>query len=107
LLAVLQDLGELDGVCTFCEMAVPLVSRIAESLGLSSNSPAAVDAARDKHSTRAKMAAAGLPTPRNMLVQQPSDLKPAAELVKFPAGDPTHFCCFEQNTQQKGTLRWL
>ncbi|KAA6416926.1 MAG: glutathione synthetase ATP-binding domain [Trebouxia sp. A1-2] len=82
---VQKDLGELDGVCTFCEMAVPLVSRIAESLGLSGNSPAAVDAARDKHSTRAKMAAAGLPTPRNMLVQQPSDLKPAAEMVKFPA----------------------
>ncbi len=88
-------------------MAVPLVSRIAESLGLSGNSPAAVDAARDKHSTRAKMAAAGLPTPRNMLVQQPSDLKPAAEMVKFPAGEPFHFCCFEQNSQQEGAVGWL
>ena len=88
-------------------MAVPLVSRIAESLGLSCNSPGAVDAARDKHSTRAKMAAAGLPTPRNMLVQQPSDLKPAAEMVKFPAGEPIHFCCIEQNTQQEGPLGWL
>ncbi len=105
--AVLQDLGELDGVCTFCEMAVPLVSRIAESLGLSGNSPAVVDAARDKHSTRAKMAAAGLPTPRNMLVQQPSDLKPAAEMVKFPAGEPIHFCRFEQNIQQEGSLGLL
>lgn len=107
LFAVLQDLGELDGVCTFCEMAVPLVSRIAESLGLSSNSPDAVDAARDKHSTRAKMAAAGLPTPRNMLVQQPSDLQPAAEMVKFPAGEHNHFCLFEQNTQQEGSHEWL
>lgn len=102
--AALQDLGELDGVCTFCEMAVPLVSRIAESLGLSGNSPDAVDAARDKHSTRAKMAAAGLPTPRNMLVQQPSDLKPAADMVKFPAGEPNHFCRSEQNTQQEDSL---
>lgn len=33
---------------TFCEMAVPLVARIAEKLGLPTNSPAAVDAARDK-----------------------------------------------------------
>lgn len=82
---VKKELGELDGVCTFCEMAVPLVSRVAETLGLSGNAPDAVDAARDKHSTRAKMAAAGLPTPRNMLVQQPSDLKAAAEMVKFPA----------------------
>ena len=90
-----QELGELDGVCTFCEMAVPLVSRVAETLGLSGNAPDAVDAARDKHSTRAKMAAAGLPTPRNMLVQQPSDLKAAAEMVKFPAGKTSLAFCFK------------
>lgn len=89
-LSVLQDLGELDGVCTFCEMAVPLVSRITEALGLPGNAPDAVDAARDKHSTRAKMQAAGLPTPRNMLVQKPSDLQEAADKVKFPAGDALH-----------------
>lgn len=88
----LQDLGELDGVCTFCEMAVPLVSRIAESLGLPGNAPDAVDAARDKHNTRAKMQAAGLPTPRNMLIQQPSDMHAAAEKVKFPAGVDTITC---------------
>ena len=90
-----QELGELDGVCTFCEMAVPLVSRVAETLGLSGNAPDAVDAARDKHSTRAKMAAAGLPTPRNMLVQQPSDLKAAAEMVKFPAGTTSLAFCLK------------
>lgn len=67
-------------------MAVPLVSRIAEKLGLPGNSPDAVDSARDKHNTRAKMEAAGLPTPRNMLIKQPSDLQPAADKVKFPAG---------------------
>ena len=89
----MQDLGELDGVCTFCEMAVPLVARIAETLGLPGNSPAAVDAARDKHSTRATMAAAGLPTPRNMLIQQPSDIGAAAEKVKFPAGAKLHTLC--------------
>ena len=42
----LQEFGELDGVCTFCEMAVPLVARLAEKLGLPGNTPAAVDAAR-------------------------------------------------------------
>lgn len=89
----MQDLGELDGVCTFCEMAVPLVARIAETLGLPGNSPDAVDAARDKHSTRAKMAAAGLPTPRNMLIQQPSDIAAAAEKVKFPAGAKPQTSC--------------
>lgn len=43
-----RDLLHVDGICTFCEMAVPLVSRLAEALGLPGNTPAAVDAARDK-----------------------------------------------------------
>lgn len=38
----------VEGIATFCEMAVPLVSRLAEALGLPGNTPAAVDAARDK-----------------------------------------------------------
>ena len=29
-----RDVGEIDGVVTFCELAVPLVSRLAERLGL-------------------------------------------------------------------------
>lgn len=41
----------------------------------------AVDAARDKHATRAIMEEAGLPTPRNMLINT------AAELPKVGAGD--------------------
>jgi hypothetical protein len=43
-----MPLGGLDGVTTFCEMAVPLVARLAEALGLPGNTPDAVDAARDK-----------------------------------------------------------
>jgi hypothetical protein len=42
------EVGELDGVTTFCELAVPLASRLAEKLGLPHNSPQAVDNARDK-----------------------------------------------------------
>lgn len=41
-------LGGLDGITTFCEMAVPLVARLTEALGLPGNTPEAVDAARDK-----------------------------------------------------------
>ncbi|PNH05740.1 hypothetical protein TSOC_007967 [Tetrabaena socialis] len=41
-------IGELDGITTFCEMAVPLASRLAEKLGLPTNTPQAVDNARDK-----------------------------------------------------------
>ena len=46
--AAAQELAGLDGVTTFCEMAVPLAARLAEKLGLPGNLPAAVDAARDK-----------------------------------------------------------
>jgi len=35
-------------VTTFCEMAVPLVARLSEALGLPGNTAEAVDAARDK-----------------------------------------------------------
>ena len=39
------------------------------------NTPEAVDAARDKHATRERLAAAGLPTPRNFLITELSQLK--------------------------------
>lgn len=77
--------GELDGVCTFCEMAVPLVSRLAERLGLPCNSPDSVDAARDKSSTRNVMAAAGLPNPRSFLIEDAAQIAEAAKHVGFPA----------------------
>lgn len=78
-------LGGLDGVTTFCEMAVPLVSRLAEALGLPGNTPEAVDAARDKYATRTCLAAAGLPTPRNARISAPADVQPAGQHVGFPA----------------------
>ena len=51
----LQHFGELDGILTFCEMAVPLVARLAEHFGLPGNTPQSVDDARDKHATRRVM----------------------------------------------------
>lgn len=77
--------GELDGVVSFSEMAQPLVARLAEKLGLPGPAPAVVDAARDKHATRKCMAAAGLPTPRNILIEKTEDLKKASETVGYPA----------------------
>lgn len=82
----LKSMGELDGICTFCEMAVPLVARLAERFGLPGNTPDSVDAARDKHTTRQRMEVSGLPTPRNLLISQPSDVQAAAKHVGFPAG---------------------
>ncbi len=55
-------------------------------------SPDSVDAARDKHSTRAHMAKAGLPTPRNMLIERPDQIEAAGSHVGFPAGGPDCQC---------------
>lgn len=46
-----KEVGDLDGITTFCELAVPLASRLAEALGLPHNSVQAVDNARDKVSS--------------------------------------------------------
>jgi len=77
--------GAADGITTFIELSVPLVARLCEALGLPGFSPEAVDNARDKHRTRACLAAANLPTPRNFLIKKSSDLKDAAARVGFPA----------------------
>eukprot|EP00928_Gymnodinium_smaydae_P073672 TRINITY_DN5682_c0_g1_i5.p1 TRINITY_DN5682_c0_g1~~TRINITY_DN5682_c0_g1_i5.p1 ORF type:complete len:622 (-),score=89.99 TRINITY_DN5682_c0_g1_i5:386-2185(-) len=77
--------GEADAIVSFVELAVPLQARLCEVLGLPGPSPAAVDAARDKHATRAALKAAGLPVPRNMLIASEADLPAAAKHVGFPA----------------------
>jgi carnosine synthase len=77
--------GEADAICTFVELSVPLTARLCEMLGLPGLSPAAVDAARDKHATRKALKDAGLPIPRNMIIRSEADLAAAAEHVGFPA----------------------
>lgn len=44
----LQELGQVDGVCSFWEAAQALVASLAERLGLLAHSPSAVEAAREK-----------------------------------------------------------
>eukprot|EP00884_Botryococcus_braunii_P015647 jgi/Botrbrau1/2766/Bobra.0164s0043.1 len=80
-----QRLGAVDAVTSFWELAQPLVSRLAEALGLQANPPRAVDVAREKQETRRVMAEAGLPTPANMVIRGPEDLAEASERVGFPA----------------------
>jgi ATP-grasp N-terminal domain len=79
------DLSDLDAVVTFCELAVPLVARLAERLGLPSNSVEAVDTARNKYAARAAMSKAKLPTPLNYLIEHADQLDAAAKHVGFPA----------------------
>ncbi|KDD77179.1 ATP-grasp domain-containing protein [Helicosporidium sp. ATCC 50920] len=82
---VKRDLGELDGISSFAEMAMPLVGRLAERFGLPGNPPSAIDAARDKHETRRVMEAAGLPTPRNYLIETEAQIEAASAHVGYPA----------------------
>lgn len=77
--------GSVDGVTTFVELAVPLAARLCERFGLPGMTPASVDTARDKHRTRAAMAKAKLPTPRNLLIRSETELLAAGKFVGFPA----------------------
>ena len=45
---VKSELGDVDGILTFCEIAVPLASRLSEICGLPGNTCLAVDNARNK-----------------------------------------------------------
>ncbi|KAK9804152.1 hypothetical protein WJX73_005604 [Symbiochloris irregularis] len=80
-----REIGQVDGVLSFWELSQPLVSRLAERLGLPANPPEAVDSAREKQRTREVMGAAGLPTPKNTIIRSPKDLAKAAAHVGFPA----------------------
>ena len=73
------------GVCTFCELSVPIAARLAEALGLPGPSSKAIDVARDKHSTRSAMAQAGLPSPACAKIRCAAELEAAAAAVGFPA----------------------
>mmetsp|Transcript_1028 Transcript_1028/g.2641 ORF Transcript_1028/g.2641 Transcript_1028/m.2641 type:complete len:619 (-) Transcript_1028:177-2033(-) len=77
--------GPVDGVVTFVELSVPLVARLCETLGLPGHTPAAVDAARNKHETRAALKRAGLPTPKNYLIASADEVEKAGKIVGFPA----------------------
>jgi carnosine synthase len=82
---VRRDLDQVDGVVTFSEIVMPLVTRLCSALGLPANSPASVDLARNKYATRQAMVKAGLPSPRHMLIENPFQLEAAARAVGFPA----------------------
>jgi carnosine synthase len=76
--------GDADGIATFVELSVPLVGRLSEALGLPGHRPASIDLARNKHATRGALKAAGLPTPRNFLIKQDSEVESGGNAVGFP-----------------------
>jgi len=80
-----EEVGGIDGVCTFWENAIPLVARLTEKMGLPGNSAAAIDCARDKYATRMKLKEANLPTPATCMIYSEADLPKAAQTVGFPS----------------------
>lgn len=74
-----------EAVVTLSEGKVPLAARIAESLGLRSNSVDVALRLTDKAAQRAALSAGGVPVPRNREVSSRSELVEAAQAVKFPA----------------------
>src|SRR5262249_27027514 len=74
-----------DGVLTFWELRVPVMARVAASLGLPGNPTDAVDTARSKLRTREASERAGLPTPRSQRVRSLDELYAAAAEIGFPA----------------------
>jgi biotin carboxylase len=89
-----------DGVLTFWELRVPVMARVAASLGLPGNPIDAVDTARSKLRTREASERAGLPTPRSQRVRSLDELYAAAAEVGFPAVVKPEF-----GAAQVGTVR--
>lgn len=81
-----QELGNIDGIMTFVDMATPLTSRLCDALGYPGNAAVAVEVARAKHLTRAALEQAAVPTPAFAVIDGPDDLESAAAKVGFPAG---------------------
>mmetsp|Transcript_20608 Transcript_20608/g.55000 ORF Transcript_20608/g.55000 Transcript_20608/m.55000 type:complete len:541 (-) Transcript_20608:135-1757(-) len=83
--AIAEHGTKFDAATTYYEDAVPLAARIARALGIESNPPEACDKARNKHTTRKVMGEAGLPVPKFYSIFTEEDLRPACEVVGFPA----------------------
>ena len=86
---ILQELRatetDLDGVCTFAELSLPIAAKLAACLELPGNDPEVVAVTRDKHRVRKIVAGAGLNEIRSFSVKSTDDLEEAAKYVGFPA----------------------
>ena len=72
------------GVLTYMESHVMLAARLADRFALPGNTPAAVEACRDKYLTRSLLAAAGVPSARSYLVPDPETAVEYAALLGGP-----------------------
>ncbi|APS20762.1 pyridoxal-5'-phosphate-dependent protein [Streptomyces sp. Tue 6075] len=76
--------GEVAGVTTTSEFYLEAVARLAASLGLPGNPPAAVAACRRKSATRRLLTDAGLPQPVSVPVTRVADMPDAVAATGLP-----------------------
>ncbi|KAF4707953.1 Carnosine synthase 1, partial [Perkinsus olseni] len=75
----------IDGICTVIELAVPMVARLTEALGLPGPGLHVVEAARDKYKTREALESHGLPRTTHVLISSEEGIEAAAAVVGYPA----------------------
>jgi biotin carboxylase len=81
--------GPFDGIIAVADRPTLVAALAAEKLGLSYNSPASVEAARNKFLARQRFEAAGLPVPRfsrTPIDQDPTEIEPPYPCVLKPLG---------------------
>lgn len=76
--------GPFDGIIAVADRQAFLAAIVAEKLGLPYNSPASVEAARNKFLTRQRFLTAGLPVPRFFRVELDQNPAEAAERAEYP-----------------------
>jgi biotin carboxylase len=75
---------QLHGVMSWDEARVLQVAKVGAALGLPGGDPATAMRCRDKHQTRAALAAAGLPQPESRLVRGADEALAAAQQIGYP-----------------------
>jgi carnosine synthase len=86
ILAAMRSQGiELDGICTFAELSLPITAKLAGALNLPGQDPDVVSITRDKHKVRKVAAGAGLNEVRSFKIKSLDQVEDAADHVGFPA----------------------
>ena len=83
-LVALDDRRGVDAVVAVDDQGVMAAARAAEQLGLAHNPPEAVARTRDKAAMREALAAAEVPQPRYVVIDDPGAAAEAAATVGFP-----------------------
>src|SRR6266568_7319330 len=81
---VIAQAGPFDGIIAVADRPTLIAAMAAERLGIPYNSPASVDAARNKFLARQRFHAAGLPVPLFFRVALDRDPADSARLAPYP-----------------------